>query len=150
MTMRGSVMLAEIWTSVPQDRGETHALVGQDGRAVDVQLVLDADVVAEHGDVLDTALTLAIDAGNEAHPAADGAVPSDDGARDPGVVADVGVRQDDAALETDALADLSARANNNVGTDNSGRVDLGGLIRSASDSTSTRAILTGSTRTFPP
>lgn len=67
------------------------------------------------------------------------------------MVADIGVREDDTALKTDALADLSARANDNVGTDNGGRVDLGGLIRlAAAMGALSAAVLTGSTRTFPP
>lgn len=131
MTMRGSVMLAEIWGSVVTQEEITHALVGQDGGAVDVQLVLDADVVTQDGNVLDTALALAFGEWLIAYPTADGAVPSDNGAGNPGVVADVGVGENDAALETDTLADLSARANDNVGTDNGGGVDLGGLDRSA-------------------
>lgn len=59
MTMRGSVMLDEIWhTSVlsRQTCRSTYALVWQDRGTVDIQLVLDRDVVAEDSDVLDTAL----------------------------------------------------------------------------------------------
>ena len=73
--------------------------MGEDGTAVDVDLVADRDVVAEHSHVLQTC------------PLADTAVPADDGRFDPGVVLDAAVLQDNASLETHTVA------NDNIGTD---------------------------------
>lgn len=119
---------------IPQrSRDKTYALVRQHRGAVDVQLVLDGDIVAENGNVLDTALrnTLALSLLQDprfTHPAADSAVPSNNGRRDPGVVANGGVGQNDATLETDTLANLDTGADNNVGANESGGVDLSGLL----------------------
>lgn len=80
------------------------ALVGQNAATVDVDLVTDSDVVAKDGNVL------------EAGPAADCAVPADNGALDPGVIPDLGGPQQDAALQTDTVADNDVGANGHIGT----------------------------------
>lgn len=56
-------------------------LVGEDAATVDVDLVTNSDIVAENSDIL------------QASPAADGAVPADDGGLDPGVVLDLGAAE---------------------------------------------------------
>lgn len=80
------------------------ALVGEDAAAVDVDLVTDSDIVTQDGNVLETG------------PAADSAVPADDGALDPGVIPDLGAGQKDAALQTNTVPDNDVGANGHVGT----------------------------------
>ena len=87
--------------------------MGQDGTAVDVDLVANGDVVAGDGDVL------------EAGPAADGRVPADDSALDPGVVLDLDVGEQDAALQAHAVADGDIGADGDVGADAAALADGG-------------------------
>ena len=89
------------------------SLVGQNAAAVDVDLVSDGDVVAEDSDVLET------------RPAADGAVPANDGALNPGVVLDLGSGQEDAALEADAVAHDDVGSDGDVGSYPAVLADLG-------------------------
>lgn len=83
---------------------------------INVDLVADGDVVAEHRHVL------------EARPLADGAVPADDGALDPRVVLDPGTREERAPLQAHAVADHDALADDHVGADAAVLADLGGLV----------------------
>lgn len=92
-----------------------NALVGQDGSTVYVKLILDGDIVSEDGNVLHPG------------PSTDGRVPTDDRGLDPGVVSDGGVGHDDASLEPDTGSDLGTGSDDDVGSDQSGGVDLGGL-----------------------
>jgi len=111
-----------------------NALVRQDRRAVDVQLVFDRDVVSQDRDVLQTRLrnqyrpyTVICGASPPTHPSADVAVPPNDRVGHPRVVPDSRVGQDHGSLQTDTGADLGSRANDDVGANDGGGVDLGGL-----------------------
>lgn len=88
-------------------------LVREDTPAVDVNLVANRHVVAEHCHVL------------EARPLADYAVPADNGALDPGVVLDLGAREEHAALQADAVADHHVGADGDVGAYSAVLADLG-------------------------
>jgi hypothetical protein len=89
--------------------------VGQDGSTVDVKLILDGDIVTQNGNVLHPG------------PSTDGRIPTDNGAHDPGVITDGSVGHDDTSLEPDTRSDLGTGSDNNVGSDQSGGVDLGRL-----------------------
>lgn len=89
------------------------ALVRQDAPSVDVDLVADGDVVAEHADVL------------QASPLAHGGVPADDGALHPRMVLDLGTGEDDTALQTHAVTDDGIGADGDIGTDSAVLADLG-------------------------
>jgi hypothetical protein len=94
----------------------TYTLVGQNGSTIDVKLILDGDVVTKNGDVLYSG------------PSTDARVPSDDRAHDPGVVSDGSVSHDDTSLKPDTRSDLGSRSDDDVGSDQSGGVDLGRLM----------------------
>ena len=76
--------------------------MGQNAATVDINLVANRDVVAEHSHVLETG------------PLADSAVPADNGALDPRVVLDLGARQQHTALEPDTVANHDIRADGDV------------------------------------
>jgi hypothetical protein len=80
------------------------ALVRQDGATVNIYLISDGNIITQDSDVLQTS------------PAADGAVPSDNGRLDPGVVLDLAILHHDAALETDTVTNDNIGANDYVGT----------------------------------
>jgi hypothetical protein len=63
------------------------------------------------------------------HPSADVAVPADDTIRNPRVIPDHCVAHHDTTLQSHTCTDLYAGANNNVGSENSSRVNLGRLAR---------------------
>lgn len=90
--------------------------MGQNGTAVHIHLVGDAHVVSQNGDVLQTS------------PAADGAVPADNGGLDPSVVLNLAVLHHDAALETDTVTNDNIRSNDHVGTNAAVVTDLGGGV----------------------
>ena len=77
----------------------------QDGATVDVDLVADGDVVAQHSHVL------------EPGPPTHGAVPPNDGRLDPGVVLDLASGQQHAALQPDAVSHDHVRPDGHIGTD---------------------------------
>jgi hypothetical protein len=106
---------SRLTNTLPSIQSDTHALVGQDGSTVYVKLVLDGNVVSEDGNVLHTG------------PSPDGRVPPDDRGHDPGVIPDGGVGHDDASLEPDTRSDLGSGSDDDIGSDQRGRVDLGGL-----------------------
>ncbi len=81
------------------------ALVGQDASSVHVDLVTDCNIVAEHADVL------------QARPFADGGVPANDGALDPGVILDLGICKQDTSLQTDTIPNNDAWTNGDIGPD---------------------------------
>ena len=96
--------------------------MGQDGSTVDVKLILDGHIVTQNGNVLNPG------------PSTDGRVPTDDGAHDPGVVTNGSVGHDDTSLEPDTRSDFGTGSDNDVGSDQSGGIDLGRLdahVRSA-------------------
>jgi len=88
------------------------ALVRQDAASVDIDLVADCDVVAEHTDVL------------QSSPFPDCRVPANNRALHPSMVLDFGSRQQHASLQTDAIADNDIWANGNVGSDSAVPADL--------------------------
>jgi hypothetical protein len=79
--------------------------VGEDDAAVAEDFVGDADVLTEHGHVLD------------AGPLADGAVPADDAAGDAGVLLDAHAAHDGAAREAHAGLDHAALPDGHVRPD---------------------------------
>ena len=90
--------------------------MGQNRATVDIHLVGDGHVVSENSDVLQTC------------PAANGAVPANNGGLDPSVVLDLAVLHHDAALETDTIANDDVGTNNNIGTNTAVLADLGGGV----------------------
>ncbi len=93
--------------------GRGDRLVREDVAAVDVDLVADYDVLAEHGHVL------------HAHPLADAALPADDGRLQPAVRFDVRVAENGAALDAHAVLDHTVGADHDVRADLAVLADLG-------------------------
>jgi hypothetical protein len=79
--------------------------VGQNGAAIDVDLISNRNIVAEHCDVL------------EPRPLANSAVPADNGRLNPGVVLDAAVLQDYTSLKTYTVTDNDVGANGDIGAD---------------------------------
>ena len=79
-------------------------LMRQNTATVYVNLVADRHIISQNGDIL------------QASPAADGAVPSDDGGFDPGMVLDLGATEENTALKTHAIADHDVGANSDIGS----------------------------------
>lgn len=88
----------------------------QDAASVDVYLITNGDIVAEDGDVLETS------------PLADGAVPANNGALDPGVILDLGATEENTALEPDAITDDDTGADGHIRTNAAALADLGGGV----------------------
>lgn len=106
---------SRLTNTLPSIQSDTHALVGQDGSTVYVKLVLDGNVVSEDGNVLHPG------------PSTDGRIPPDNRGHDPGVIPDGGVGHDDTSLKPDTRSDLGSGSDDDIGSDQRGRVDLGGL-----------------------
>lgn len=90
--------------------------MGQNGATVDINLVADGNVVSEDSDILQT------------RPAANRAVPANNGGLDPSVVLDLAVLHHDAALKTDTVANDNVGTNNHIGTNTAVLADLGGGV----------------------
>lgn len=88
----------------------------EDAAAVDVDLVANGHVVTENSHVLQTS------------PAADGAVPADDGRLDPSVVLDLGATEQDAALEANTITNNNIGADGDVGSYPAVLANLGGGV----------------------
>ncbi len=61
------------------------------------------------------------------YPSPDGTVPSNDRARNPRMILDSRIAHDDTSLQTSTRSDFCSWADDDIGTDQSGGVDLGGL-----------------------
>lgn len=85
----------------------------QDASTVDVDLVANGNIVTQDTDVLQSC------------PFANGGVPADDGALDPGMILDFGSRQEDAALQAHAITDDNIWADSDVGADSAVLANLG-------------------------
>lgn len=107
----------ETSNTLHDDRGGVYVLldglVGQNGAAIDIDLVANGHVVAQNRDVLETG------------PLADGAVPADDGRLDPGMVLDAAVLEDDASLQSDAVPNDDVGADGDIGADTAVLANLG-------------------------
>jgi hypothetical protein len=77
--------------------------VRENAATIDIDLVANADIVAQNGNVLQPC------------PLTNGAIPANDGALDPRVVLDLGAGEQDAALQSDAVADNHAGADGDIG-----------------------------------
>lgn len=79
-------------------------LVGQDGTAIDVNLIANGDVVTENSDILQT------------RPLANSAVPANNGRLDPGMVLDAAVLEQHTPLQADTITNDNVGANCDIGT----------------------------------
>jgi hypothetical protein len=91
-------------------------LVGQNGAAIDVDLVANGDIVTQYCDVL------------KPGPFADSAVPTDNSRLDPGVILDAAVLQNDTSLKTYAITDNDVGANGDVGANTAVFANLCGRV----------------------
>ena len=92
------------------------ALVRKDRASVNVYLIADSDIVTKDRDILKT------------RPLADGGVPSDNGALDPGVVLDLATAEKDRSLDSDTVSNNNIWTNGNVWTNSAVLTDLSGWV----------------------
>lgn len=90
--------------------------MGEHAASVNVYLIANGDIVTENSHVLQTS------------PLANTAIPTHDGALDPGVILHLGVGQNHASLKADAITNDHTRADGHVGTNLAVLSNLGGGI----------------------
>lgn len=88
----------------------------QDRTTIDIYFIRNGDIVTQNGDIFQTS------------PLAYGAVPTDNGRLDPGVVLDLAVLQEYTALQTRTIPNHNVRPNGHIGTNTAVIADFGGWV----------------------
>lgn len=88
----------------------------QDRTAIDIYFVRNGDIVTQNSDIFQTS------------PLAYGAVPTDNGRLDPGVILDLAVLQEYTTLQTRAIANDNVWPDGHVGTNTAVVADFGGWV----------------------